>query len=117
MVFLENEAAPQYDGKLQILTTSYQPDYDAHNAIVRTHPNYVSEYLSPETSPHAMVFVFDIPEQFQSDVNHIIDGNLTNTSAEYRAMCNTVFADNPQILQLLESAFNPGENPEPESTL
>jgi hypothetical protein len=117
MVFLENEAAPQYDGKLQVLTTSNQPDYVDHNNIVRAHPNYIGEYLSPETSPHAMVFVFDIPQTLQSDVDHIINGDLTSTSDEYRSLCNTVFADNPQILQLLETAFNPGENPEPDSTL
>lgn len=63
-------------------------------------PGYIEDYDDKFDPTYAM-FVYQVPEKFLTDYHHVIEGELSKTSQEYRDLIYGTFPDLKENIDIL----------------
>lgn len=102
--FLSDEEHPEHVGRILVYTRvggGNRDDYASEIEALRHSPQYVTDYDDSFDSTYAM-FVFAVPEEWQSDYDKIAAGDLKGVSDAYVEKCCSVF---PKIEEKLRNTF------------
>lgn len=102
--FLGDEDHPEHDGKIQIYTRiggNNRQDYQEEIKKMRELGGYITDYDDDFDSTYA-TFVYEIPKEYQSDVEYYLEGKFEETSKKYQDLIIKTF---PKLEEKLTGLF------------